>query len=292
MAYRERIVRAALAAAIAAVSHVRAVDTVTEESTETGEAPHKWLSFSAFVDVETAYVCRGFVFDTHPFAAQYVDGTANLGPFGRFSAYTWNLTSWSSVSHSGTWRYRPNETDYGLRYAYDLEMAEDWTLTSGVAKQWVTFPGREHRGSNTVIDWQAFQSLRNPYATPYWRMRYIYKPFSELYWVVGLKRSFPLFVDGLELTLDLFGDLGDARHCMNIFGPQPGHPHANYRGGMQSINVLVRLDYRLTDHLGVFAFAGYYGLVSDDARDAVNAMHHTDAQCDLAYGGAGLSLEF
>ena len=84
-------------------------------------------------------------------------------------------------------------------------------------------------------------------------------------------------LERLELTLDLFGDLGDARHCRNLFGPKPGNPHSNYHGGIQSINAVVRFDYHITDYLGVFAFVGYYGLVSDDARHAVKAMRHVDA---------------
>ena len=283
----------AFVAAFAAVLSACADDVVAAEAAEMSAAkPHKWLSFNAYADFETALLCRGFVWDTHPFSVQYAEGDIDLDRFGRFSAYTWNMLAWSPVSHSGTWRYRYSEIDYGVRYAYDLELAEEWALNSGVAKQWVTFPGRDHRVSNSVIDWQVFQSLRNPYLVPYWRMRYIYKPFTEFYWIIGLKRTFPLFVEGLNLTLDLFGDLGDARHCMNIFGPKPGEPHSNYRGGLQSINAVIRLDYRITDHFGVFAFAGYYGILLDDARDAVDAMHHTDAKRDLAYGGAGITLDF
>ena len=253
----------------------------------------KWLSFSGYVDVETALLCRGFVWDQHPFSVQYADGTIDLGVFGRVSGYVWNMLSWSPASH--VWNhlhYRYNEVDYGLRYAFDLELAEEWTLASGAAKQWVTFPGIEHDNSNSVIDWEVFQSLRNPYLVPYWKMRYIYKPFTEFYWIAGVKRTFPFFVEGLELTFDFFGDLGDARHCRNIFGPKPGDPHSNYRGGIQSINAVMRLDYHLTDCLSVFAFAAYYGLVSDEARHAVKAMHHTDAECDLVYGGIGLSVAF
>ena len=280
-------------AALAAALPVRADDVVATEAADmASERPHKWFSLSAYADVETALLCRGLVWDTHPFSVQYVDGAIDLNRFGRFSAYTWNMLAWSPVSHSGTWRYRYSEIDYGVRYAYDLELAEDWTLNSGVAKQWVTFPGRDHRVSNSVIDWEAFQSLRNPYVVPYWRMRYIYKPFTELYWIVGLRRTFPLFVEGLDLTMDLFGDFGDARHCMNIFGPKPGDPHSSYRGGMQSINAVVRLDYRITEHFGLFAFAGYYGIILDDGRDAVDAMHNTDTRRDLAYGGGGVSFDF
>ena len=209
-----------LVAVIAAAWIARADGETNETATASSR---KRLSLSASADVETAYLCRGFVWDKHPIATQYLDLDFDSGVAGRFGAYAWDMLAKSPASHADGQSYRLNEIDYGLRYAYDLELAKDWTLVSGTAKQWVTFPGREHRGSNSVIDWQAFQSLRNPYLVPYWKMRYIYKPFTEFYWIAGVKRTFPFFVEHLDLTLDFFGDLGDARHCRNLFGPKPGN---------------------------------------------------------------------
>ena len=125
----------AFVAAFAAVLSACADDVVAAEAAEMSTAkPHKWLSFNAYADFETALLCRGFVWDTHPFSVQYAEGDIDLDRFGRFSAYTWNMLAWSPVSHSGTWRYRYSEIDYGVRYAYDLELAEEWALNTGVAK--------------------------------------------------------------------------------------------------------------------------------------------------------------
>ena len=278
-----------LVAVIAATWIARADGETNETATASSR---KRLSLNASADVETAYLCRGFVWDKHPIATQYLDLDFDSGVAGRFGAYVWDMLAKSPASHADGQSYRLNEIDYGLRYAYDLELAKDWTLVSGAAKQWVTFPGREHRGSNSVIDWQAFQSLRNPYLVPYWKMRYIYKPFHEFYWIFGVKRSFPLFADGLELTLDFFGDLGDARHCRNIFGPKPHDPSSNYHGGIQSLNFVVRLDYAVTDWLNVFAFVGEYSLVDEAGRRTVKARRDIDGIRDLAYGGCVLSLSF
>ena len=73
-----------LLASLMAAGTLRAEDRV---ETVVPEDPHKWLSFSGFADVETAYLCRGFVWDQHPFSSQYADGTLDLGTFGRFSGY-------------------------------------------------------------------------------------------------------------------------------------------------------------------------------------------------------------
>ena len=98
-----------LLASLLAADALRAEDRV---DADVPDVPHKWLSFSGFADVETAYLCRGFVWDTHPFSSQYADGTLNLGPFGRFSGYAWSMLSWSPASHVCDIHYRFSEIDY------------------------------------------------------------------------------------------------------------------------------------------------------------------------------------
>ena len=123
-------------------------------------------------------------------------------------------------------------------------------------------------------------------------MRYIYEPFVELYWIAGVKRSFPIVKDKLDLTLDLFGDFGDARHCRNIFGPKRHDPSSNYHGGIQSLNAVVRLDYHIIEHVNVFAFVGEYSLIDEAGRRALKARSDLDGIRDIVYGGVGVSREF
>ena len=56
---------------------------------ETAGEGRKWLSFSAFADVETAYICRGTIYDTRPFSAQYAAVEADLGTFGVIEPSIW-----------------------------------------------------------------------------------------------------------------------------------------------------------------------------------------------------------
>jgi len=250
----------------------------------------EYLSLHASADVESAYICRGYIWSVRPFSAQSADAEVSLGDFGSVGASVWTMSTFSDSGTSDRFsRYAYAEADYLLRYSYGFDIAEGWRLTSGVARQWVTNPG--YRGGHTVCDWQFMQSLSNPFLTPYWKVRAIHKPFNETYWIVGVKRSFAL-MESLDLTVDLAGDLGDRRHFGNLYGPKPGNPTGRYRGGLQALSLVFRLDYALTENIGLFAFVGQFGVVSGDARDAVKARKVPEARRDLTFGGVGVSVGF
>ena len=250
----------------------------------------RWLSFNASADIETAYICRGYIWDRHPYSAQSATATADLGVFGKPEVTVWTQ---SATSHRGTsagmHRYAYAEADYLLRYYYDIDFAEGWRLRNGLGRQWVTNPG--YVGGRTSAEWQALQVLETPWITPYWRLRLIRRPNDEAYWMVGVKRSFEL-CEGLKFTADLFGDLGDRRHYANLYGPNPGRSSGSWRGGLQALTLVLRLDYALDEHVGLFGFVGQFCLVSDDARDAVKAMDAPEAKRELTFGGVGISVDF
>lgn len=295
-----KVVRlAAVAAALGAwpCAEALATDETTEvafeqedAAAEVEEPSHKWLSLHAYADIETAYICRGYVWDKRPFSAMFVDGELNLREFGRIDGYAWSMSALSSKGHSTSMRNAFNEVDYGIRYSYDVHIADEWTLVNGVGKQWVTNPGVRHN-AHSLIDWQAFQSLRNPYITPYWKLRYIRRPYQAAYWCVGALHTFDL-TETLSFTIDFFGDLGDARHFRHLYGPKPSHPQSNYHGGLQSLNLVLRLDWQAMDHLGFYAFVGQLCTVSEDAREAIRATNAEESKCDITYGGVGLKLDF
>ena len=54
---------------------------------------HKWISLSAFAEIQTAYLARGMVVDSHPFSAQFVDGEVLLGDFGHVDRKSTRLNS-------------------------------------------------------------------------------------------------------------------------------------------------------------------------------------------------------
>ncbi len=253
------------------------------------ECPVKF-SLNAYADVETAYICRGLVFDRHPFSAQFVEGVADFGPLGRINGYVWTMSAFTGDGTSADMtRYAYNEADYGVRYFYDLALCEDCTLRTGVGHQWATNPG--FRNGHTLHDWQFLQSLENPIVTPYWRFRRFMAPYEATWWCIGLRRSFAL-AEKLSLSFDFFGDLGNSRHFRHLYGPKPSNPGSNYHGGLQALNLIVRLDYALTENVGVYGFVGQYCVVSEDVRETLKASDAAEARRDLTYGGVGISFSF
>ena len=276
-----------LAAGVAFAEDAIADEVVESEAEESG---HKWFSFHAFADIETAYVCRGYIWDTRPYSAQYADTVVDFDKFGRAEAAVWTYSAMSSSGTSASMsRYAYAEIDYLLRYYYDIEIADGWRLQNGVGRQWVTNPG--YHGGHTLMDWQALQVLHNPWLTPYWRLRVIRKPIKELFWVVGVKREFSL-VDDLTLTLDLSSDIGDNRHYVNLYGPKDGVPGARYHGVFKDLTFVARLDYALVEHVNLFAFVGQFCLLSSEARDAIGAQTGPESRRDITFGGFGVALDF
>lgn len=265
-----------------------------EQDAETGNTTNliaqarEWVSFSAFVEIQSAYLARGMVVDAHPFSAQFVDGEVKLGRFGHVGGHAWSVTSLSGTGQGAPKRNAYNEVDYNIHYVYDWNIADDWTLENRAARQWVTLPGY-HGKASTFCEWHAAQALQNPYVTPYWLLRHCCRPSPWNYWDVGLKRSFEI-LDDLFFTIDFFGELGDEHHFVAQYGPNVGGTH--YHGGLQALNLVFRFDYNITEYFGIYAFAWQFDLVSDDARDTVKASFAPESKRDLTVFGVGMSLSF
>jgi len=58
------------------------------------------VSFSASADIESAYICCGYVWDTRPYSAQDAGMEVDLGAFGSIAASVWSYSPMSSSGHS------------------------------------------------------------------------------------------------------------------------------------------------------------------------------------------------
>lgn len=248
----------------------------------------KRLSFNAFADVESAYWARGAIVDKNPFSAQFASLEADLDPLGRVGGYAWSVTSMSRKGQGANRQNFYNEVDYSAYYGYALDLCEDWTLDSTFGPKWVTLPGY-HPHAETIYEWNLCQALKNPYVTPYYLMRRAYYPVDWCYWDVGLTRSWEL-CDSLTLTVTAFGEFGNSRHFRAQYGPNPNGD--GYSNGLMALNLMVRLDYALTDWIGIYGFVHQFDVVSNDARAALDANTDPESLKDLTMFGIGFWIRF
>jgi len=247
------------------------------------------LSFNAFADVESAYWARGAIVDKRPYSAQFADLSFNLDPFGRVGGYAWSVSSLAKSGQSATRRNAYNEVDYAVYYGYGLKLAEEWTLDTTVAKKWVTLPGyRPH--ASTISEWNVSQALKNPYVTPYYLLRRAYNGQKWCYWDVGLTRSWK-FLGDFHFTATAFGEFGDSRHFAAQYGANPDGS-GRYSDGLMALNLMLRLDYSVTEWLGVFAFVHQFDVVSSDARDALDRDMSPQSRKDMTILGIGMAVNF
>jgi hypothetical protein len=126
--------------------------------------------------------------------------------------------------------------------------------------------------------------------TPYYLLRRAYNGQKWCYWDVGLTRSWK-FLDDFTITATAFGEFGDSRHFAAQYGANP-HGSGRYSDGLMALSLMVRLDYALTEWLGVYAFVHQFDVVSSDARDALEIDKSAQSCKDLAIFGVGMAVNF
>ena len=277
-------------AAAAAVWGAVAAETEDKNTNTLVRAVAKRLSVGAFADVETAYWARGKIVDKNPYSAQYAELAFDLEPFGRIGGNAWSVSSMSRSGQGANRQNFYNEVDYVAYYGYKFEITDAWALDSSFGPKWVTLPGY-HPHAETIYEWNLYQALENPYVTPYYLMRRAHYPVDWCYWDVGLKRSWEI-CDALTLTVVAFGEFGNSRHFRAQYGANPNDAGGGYSNGLMALNLMVRLDYALTDWLSLFAFVHQFDVVSGDARDALDRSTAPETVKDLTIGGVGIAVKF
>lgn len=59
-----------------------------------------------------------------------------------------------------------------------------------------------------------------------------------------------------------------------------------------ALNLILRLDYAVTENFGIFAFVHQFDVVSSDARATLGASSRPETVKDITIGGVGISLNF
>lgn len=246
------------------------------------------FSGQACADVRSAYIARGKVVDKHLSSGQQAGLWCGSDWTGRVGGHIWSMSSFTDDGQRAPRRMAYNKINYNVNYCCDLAIADGWRLANRVALQWVDYPGYKN-GVPLTSEWHVSQALANPYATPYYLLRRAYDPKHWCYWKVGFKRTFPV-VSRVSFTIDLFGDLGDSNHWLCLYGPRPDGQ--DYSDGLAALNLMARMDWMLTDALGIFVTAHQFDIVSSAARETIRASDAPEAKADLFVAYAGCKVVF
>ena len=234
---------------------------------------------SAEFQVGNGTVARSQVFTDRPVQENTVVVNWKLGEWGRVGFLHWDMNMLSGrVDNLGR---RPfMETDWGLFYGYDWQLAEDWTLSNEAMVYWMCYHGMKVEAP-TDIEYDFSQSLANPYATPYWRLRCgTATPSGWLHATVGLKRSFEV-CDRLTLTPSVFCGIGNGT-MMAIRSVED--PHSS----LMDVNVQLRADVPLNEQVGIFCLVRQFTAMSHGLRDVYGKPHPRD----LTIGALGVTVNF
>ena len=248
------------------------------------------LSFKGSAEVRSAYLSRGKVVDARPFSAQFADGRLGLWGWGSVGGSVWSVSSFSREGQSASRRNAYNEADYNLHYDYALEICDEWTLANRLALQWVTLPGY-HADMATRREWHVAQELRNPFLTPYFLLRRAYGPVQWCYWRVGLLRRFDIS-ERLSFVVDGFGELSDSRLFDERYGKARGHFCSGRHAGLNALNIVIGVEYKISDNLKAYASVRQFALVSEDARAAIKASSAPQSKRDLTVATVGVAVSF
>ena len=59
-----------------------------------------------------------------------------------------------------------------------------------------------------------------------------------------------------------------------------------------ALNLMLRLDYAVTENVGLFAFVHQFDVVSSDARDALDRDTSPQSRKDMTILGIGMAVNF
>jgi hypothetical protein len=238
------------------------------------------LSFTYQPDVRTAYLSRGRISEDRPIQSNLLRFDVYLDDYGGIGIWHWHY-------HSLTPRQREKrdrqfaESDWGVFYNYNLELAEGWTLKNEVMMRWFTFlfyhaPYKDTSDASCTEVYLE-QALENPYVTPLFRMRRCFLGSKYFYARVGFRRKFAAewfpALEGLTVTPAFYVDFGDDNQRAR-YGTRP-HGDA-WDEGVMSVLGELNVSYPLSEYVSVFATLQQMGVVNKDARDAISGKAHRD----------------
>ena len=278
-----------VAAAVAAGSGLAALPADEVEAMVSHEAGGRVFEGRIWTEFETAYLSTsGTLCDTRPTSLQNLDWTVHLGDYGKLYGYGAFLSMLHDRQHE---LHRPafNEFEGGAFYGYDWRLSEDVTLFNGAGGVWNPLFGYRNGYDDTLWEFRYFQSLENPYLTPYWDTLTLIEPGQWTRLRFGVRRDFEL-TETLTLSAWVDGVWGCRRRFKARYGNEPYH---TFLGGAFCTSVVgAQLSWRFAESWTVYAKVRQFDTLNRQARRAEKRKSEYWARRDIAIGTIGVAYEF
>lgn len=278
--------------AVALVFGATALFSEEEKTLSTSFWPDENWGFSGCLwnVFETAYVSSsGTLCDTKPVSMQNLDWDFAMGDYGHFWGYGCFLGTLHDAQHE-MHRAAFNEFEGGLFYGYDWKLSDDVTFCNSAGGVWNPLFGYRNGYEDTLWEYRYFQSLENPYVTPFWDILGLISPTPS--WArirLGLRHSFHL-TDTLILTPCAETVWADRDRYLARTGELPRHRFLG--GGFATITVSLKLEWYFTEHWSVWAIFKEYIVVDEQERETAENSPNYWAKKDLAIGSLGFGYHF
>ena len=249
-------------------------------------------AFSGFLwtEFESAYLSSsGTLCDTRPVSLQNLDWNLAFGDWGRL----WGYGCFLSMLHDGQHElHRPafNELESGAFYGYDWKINDTFTLWNSAGGVWNPLFGYRNGNEATLWEYRYFQSLKNPYVTPFWDILGLISPVPS--WArirMGVMRAFKL-TDSLVLTPSLETVWGDRDRFRARYGELPENRFLG--GAFVSTTVTVKLEWFVSDVWSVWVKVRQFDTLDPQARRLENAKTDYWARPDCTIFTVGMGSRF
>lgn len=253
-----------------------------------GQDEYKFSGTVSFLVSSAGLSPSGGLYDSLPEASQVLDWHQGLGRFGYLCGFYSLYSSLHDRQHS-VHRAAFNDMDGDVCYGYDINLAPDIVLRT-YGGPYFDVPVGYHGAHMKCWGPIVFQHLENPYVTPYWGGLWLREPQRKGRVKAGLRKKFDI-TDDLALSMFAEGVWMDKRRFNLRYGGEP--QHGTLGGGAVAFVLSgIRLDWKMTDSVKLFASYTQYDLVNPQARRSVRRRGRYCDKCDWPIARVGLSYSF
>lgn len=260
------------AVALATGEKTKAPETVAKEEGKS------LFSSDLYVNLYSAYICRGMVLAVDPVWQPNASLLLNLDDYGSFFAtFFANFNAMTRAHHNQCGGI--DEIDYAIGYKVDVHF-----LTLGIAHSWFTYPSitdSQYEKSTREINLSA--EIDNEYVVPFVEVNVDYAGADGIYVLAGLRKEVKV-VDQLMMGTEVTLGGGTNPYTEYYFGN-------NSKSGLVDGNIAIYSQFDITDSTYIGARVAYMAVL-DSGIQGVYPTYDNCTQNNIIWGGLTFGIIF